>query len=93
MSAGALIIIGLLTAAFGGFIRIWTHTEPEPPPGIVIALIHELDDNNRRTRSRWHYISEDRRAMTSTGYLTRASAIRAAQQEFDRLAQKDATTS
>ena len=91
MSAGTLIIIGLLAAAFGGFIRIWTKTTPEPPDGVTLTLTHQL--GSRRVRSRWHYIINDRRAMSSTGYLTRNSAIRAAQQELDRLHAKDQQTS
>jgi hypothetical protein len=77
MSGGMWVVVGLLLAAFGGFIAIWTRTEPEVPDGVRIEKID----------GRWTYFIEDSRAMYAniTGYLTRASAIRAARTELDRL--------
>lgn len=72
------LALGWLAAA-SIFIRwIYSQTTPEPPPGVTIQHINK-----------WHYIIEDPRAMRSGDYLTRASAIRAAQQELDRLHEKD----
>jgi len=79
-----MILTILLLTAIIGFILIWTHTQPDDdPPGARIR---------RNSYWGWNYTLEDTRGMVGTGYLTRASAIRAAQDELDRLAQKDEAT-
>lgn len=83
MSAGTWIVIGLLSAAFGGFIRIWTRTGPDEVEGVEIL---------HRGWLHWRYLIEDKRhSLFSDRYLTRGAAIRAARAELERLKQRIGT--
>jgi hypothetical protein len=74
MSAGTWGVILLLVVLVLVMAAIWIYSTPQldDPPGFRIDYIKQ----DRKVR--WHYTAEDPRALRSTGYLTRASAIRAA---------------
>jgi hypothetical protein len=79
MSGPVLAILWLLIAS--AFLWwIWTNAEPDVPAGVTITHDGPLS---------WNYHLDEPGGMLSTGYWTRAAAIRAANAELDRLHTKD----
>ena len=77
---GFWFAIGWLFMAFAFLRWLWISAEAEIPAGVTIIHTGFLS---------WDYWLDDTRGMVSTGYWTRAAAIRAANAELQRLHERD----
>lgn len=79
--SGFWLALGWLLIASCFLWWIWTNAEPEIPAGVTIT--HD-------THWGWSYRLDDGETdLYSSGYWTRAAAIRAANTELQRLHEKD----